>query len=91
MAAVKSCGNVFADLGFDKQEAANLKLRSQLMIEVEKDLMGKKLTQQAAAKVLGISQPRISDLKRGKVDKFTIDMLVNFLTKLGHNVSVQVA
>jgi len=91
MAAVKSCGNVFADLGFDEQEAANLKLRSQLMIEVEKDLMEKKLTQQAAAKVLGISQPRVSDLKRGKVDKFTIDMLVNFLTKLGHNVTVQVA
>jgi len=91
MAAVKSCGNVFADLGFDAQEAANLKLRSQLMIEVDKDLMEKKLTQQAAAKVLGISQPRVSDLKRGKVDKFTIDMLVNFLTKLGHNVTVRVA
>jgi len=91
MAAVKSCGNVFADLGFDEQEAANLKLRSQLMIEVEKDLMEKKLTQQAAAKVLGISQPRVSDLKRGKVEKFTIDMLVNFLTKLGHNVTVRVA
>jgi len=91
MAVVKSCGNVFADIGFDEQEAANLKLRSQLMIEVEKDLMKKKLTQQAAADMLGISQPRVSDLKRGKVDKFTIDMLVNFLTKLGHNVSVRVA
>jgi len=91
MAAVKSCGNVFADLGFDEQEAANLKLRSQLMIEVEKDLMKKKLTQQAAAEVLGISQPRVSDLKRGKVDKFTIDALVNFLTRLGHDVSVRVA
>jgi len=91
MAAVKSCGNVFADLGFDAQEAANLKLRSQLMIEVEKDLMEKKLTQQAAAKVLGISQPRVSDLKRGKVDKFTIDMLVNLLTRLGHSVTVRVA
>ncbi len=91
MAAVKSCGNVFADLGFDAQEAANLKLRSQLMIEVEKDLMEKKLTQQAAAEMLGISQPRVSDLKRGKADKFTIDMLVNLLTRLGHNVSVRVA
>jgi predicted XRE-type DNA-binding protein len=91
MAAVKSCGNVFADLGFDEQEAANLKLRSQLMIEVEKDLMEKKLTQQAAAELLGISQPRVSDLKRGKVDKFTIDALVNFLTRLGHDVSVRVA
>jgi len=91
MAVVKSCGNVFADLGFDAQEAANLKLRSQLMIEVEKDLAKKSLTQQAAAEILGISQPRISDLKRGKVDKFTIDVLVNFLTKLGHDVSVRVA
>jgi len=91
MTAVKSCGNVFADLGFDAQEAANLKLRSQLMIEVEKDLAKKSLTQQAAAEMLGISQPRISDLKRGKVDKFTIDVLVNFLTKLGHDVSVRVA
>jgi len=91
MAAVKSCGNVFADLGFDAQEAANLKLRSQLMIEVEKDLAEKKLTQQAAAKILGISQPRVSDLKRGKVDKFTIDVLVNFLTRLGHDVTVRVA
>jgi len=91
MAAVKSCGNVFADLGFDEQEAANLKLRSQLMIKVEKDLMKKKLTQQAAAELLGISQPRVSDLKRGKVDKFTIDALVNFLTRLGHDVSVRVA
>jgi len=53
--------------------------------------MEKQLSQQAAAKVLGISQPRVSGLKRGKVDKFTIDLLVNFLTKLGHNVSVQVA
>jgi len=40
---------------------------------------------------LYLLQPRVSDLKRGKVDKFTIDMLVNFLTKLGHNVTVRVA
>jgi len=53
--------------------------------------MEKKLTQQTAAKVLGISQPRVSDLKRGKVDKFTIDMLVNLLTRLGHSVTVRVA
>ena len=91
MTAVKSSGNVFADLGFNAEEAANLKLRSQLMIEVDKALIEQKLTQQAAAKALGISQPRVSDLLRGKADKFTIDSLVNILTKLGHEVTMRIA
>jgi len=91
MAAIKSSGNVFADLGFDAEEAANLKLRSQLMIAADKALMEKKLTQQAAAKTLGISQPRVSDLLRGKAEKFTIDSLVNILTKLGHEVTLRIA
>jgi len=91
MAAIKSSGNVFADLGFNAEEAANLKLRSQLMIEVDNALIEKKLTQQAAAEALGISQPRVSDLLRGKVDKFTIDSLVNILTKLGHEVRLRIA
>jgi len=91
MAAIKSSGNVFADLGFDAEEAANLKLRSQLMIEVDKALIEQNMTQQAAAKALGISQPRVSDLIRGKADKFTIDSLVNILTKLGHEVTLRIA
>jgi len=91
MTAIKSSGNIFADLGFDAEEAANLKLRSQLMIEVDKALLQKQMTQQAAAKVLGISQPRVSDLLRGKAEKFTIDSLVNILTKLGHKVTLQIA
>jgi len=89
--AVKSSGNVFADLGFNAEEATNLKLRSQLMIEVEKSLAEKHLTQQAAAKALGITQPRVSDLLRGKVEKFTVDALVNILTKLGHKVTMRIA
>jgi len=88
---VKSSGNVFEDLGFDAEEATNLKLRSQLMIEIDKALIKKRLTQTAAAKALDISQPRVSDLIRGKVDKFTIDMLVNILTKLGHKVTMRIA
>ena len=91
MTAIKSSGNVFADLGFDAEEAANLKLRSQLMIAADKALIEKKLTQQAAAKALGISQPRVSDLLRGKAEKFTIDSLVNILTKLGHKVTLRIA
>ena len=88
---VQSSGNVFADLGFNAEEATNLKLRSQLMIEVEKSLTEKHLTQQAAAKALGITQPRVSDLLRGKVEKFTVDALVNILTKLGHKVTMRIA
>jgi len=57
MTAIKSSGNIFADLGFDAEEAANLKLRSQLMIEVDNALLQNQMTQQAAAKALGISQP----------------------------------
>jgi len=90
MTVTKSSGNVFTDLGFAPEEAANLKLRSQLMIEVDKAIAENHLTQKAAAAQLGISQPRVSDLMRGKVEKFTIDALVNFLNKLGHTVSVQV-
>ena len=61
------------------------------MIEVDKALLQKQMTQQAAAKVLDISQPRVSDLLRGKAEKFTIDSLVNILTKLGHKVTLQIA
>ena len=79
-------GNVFDDLGFDSAEAANLKIRAVLMQAVEEELVKKNMTQTQAAKFLGISQPRISDLYRGKMHLFTIDILVNMLAKLGKPV-----
>ncbi len=79
-------GSVFDDLGFNKATAANLKIRSALMHAVEEQLDKKGLTQVQAAKLLGVTQPRVSDLKRGKVHLFTIDMLVNMLSKLGKPV-----
>lgn len=79
-------GSVLDDLGFDKAEAANLKIRAALMRAIEEQLEKRSLTQAQASKLLGISQPRISDLKRGKMHLFTIDMLVNILTKLGKPV-----
>lgn len=78
--------SVFNDLGFDGITAANLKIRSALMQAIEEELNKKKLTQVAASKLLGVSQPRISDLKRGKIQLFTIDVLVNMLAKLGKPV-----
>jgi predicted XRE-type DNA-binding protein len=80
--------SVFDDLGFDLAEAANLKIRSALMRAVEEELDKKNMTQTQAAKFLGVSQPRISDLRRGKIHLFTIDVLVNILVKLGKPVSL---
>ncbi len=83
----RSSGNVFRDLGFDVEEAENLKVRADLMIELSKLIETRGLTQAAAAKLLGVTQPRISDLKRGKIDRFSIDSLVQMLGHAGVRVS----
>jgi predicted XRE-type DNA-binding protein len=75
----RSSGNVFRDLGFDTQEAENLRLRSELMIHVRKVIERRHLTQSAAATLFGVTQPRISDLVRGRIDLFGLDTLVNML------------
>ena len=82
-----SSGNVFKDLGFPPEEAAHLLIRSDLMVHVEHILKERGLTQANAAKLLGISQPRVSDLVRGRVDLFSIDTLVDMLARLGVSVT----
>ena|ERR1051326_3339505 len=86
----RSSGNVFRDLGFGSAEAANLKIRADLMIEIDRIIKRRKLTQGAAAKLLGVTQPRISDLVRGKIHLFSIDTLVDMLTRAGARVRVNV-
>lgn len=81
-------GSVFNDLGFNAAEANSLKIRAALMRAIEQEITKRKLTQAKAAKVLGVTQPRISDLKRGKIQLFTIDVLVNMLGKLNKPVSI---
>jgi predicted XRE-type DNA-binding protein len=81
-------GNVFADLGFAADDAANLQLRSDLMIQLRKRLTALGVTQAQAAQQLGVSQPRVSDLTRGRIDRFSVDMLVKLLGKLGLEVRV---
>ncbi len=83
-------GNVFADLGFTGEEAENLKIRSTLMIQIRKIIERDQMRQVEAAELFGVSQPRISDLVRGKIDEFTIDSLVNMLAHAGHQVEVTV-
>ncbi len=84
----RGSGNVFADLGFPAEDAANLQLRSDLMIQLRKRLDALGVTQAQAARMLGVSQPRVSDLMRGRIDRFSIDMLVKLLGKAGVEVRV---
>ncbi len=85
-----SSGNVFADLGFDADEAANLQMRSTLMIALRKRLTLLGATQAEAARLLGVSQPRVSDLLRGKIERFSVDTLIKMLGQLGAEVRVSV-
>jgi len=79
-------GNVFADLGFPPAEAENLLLRSELMTALMGIIERRRLTQTQAAKLFAVTQPRISDLNRDKIDRFTLDALVNMLAHAGVKV-----
>ena len=83
-----STGNVFEDVGFPPDVAANLLLRSELTVQILRIIEGNKLTQQAAAKLFGVTQPRISDLVRGRIERFSIDGLVNMLAAGGTAVEL---
>lgn len=85
----RSSGNVFKDLGFPNREAAHLLVRSDLMIVLTRILKERNLTQVRAARLLGVSQPRVSDLVRGRIDLFSIDSLVEMLARLGVSVSLK--
>jgi len=89
----ESCGNVFIDIGFPPDEAAILAMRAELMCQLEILIRDKQWTQAEAAKVLGISQSRVSDLIRGKWDKFSLDMLITLAARAGQrpNLVLQAA
>jgi predicted XRE-type DNA-binding protein len=78
---------VFRDLGFSAEEAENLKVRADLMIQLTKLIQARGLTQARAARLLGVTQPRVSDLVRGKIDRFSIDGLVEMLGHAGARVT----
>jgi predicted XRE-type DNA-binding protein len=86
---VKSSGNVFVDLGFPPGEAAILQMRSELMVDLRKYIEAKKLTQAQAAEILGVSQSRVSDLVRGKWEKFSLEMLITLATRAGMSISLK--
>jgi predicted XRE-type DNA-binding protein len=90
-AVVNSSGNVFIDLGYSQEEAAILQMRADLMADLRKFIKTKKLTQAKAAEILGISQSRVSDLIRGKWERFSLEMLITLATRAGIHVTLKKA
>ena len=86
----RSSGNIFRDLGFSEQQAENLRIRSELMIRLSKLIEDRGFTQAEAARLLGVTQPRISHLMRGKIQLFSIDSLIEMLGRACARVSVVV-
>jgi predicted XRE-type DNA-binding protein len=88
---VHSSGNVFIDLGYPPDEAAILQMRADLMADLRKFIKTKKLTQARAAELLGVSQSRVSDLMRGKWERFSLEMLITLATRAGMHVTLKKA
>jgi len=84
----RSSGNVFADLGLPNPEGRLAK--AQLALEIGRILKQRRLTQQAAAKLMGIDQPKVSHLLHGRLAGFSTERLLGFLTALGRDVEIVV-
>jgi phage-related protein/predicted XRE-type DNA-binding protein len=87
---VRGSRNVFRDLGFREPEARNLALRSEIMIRIEEFVERSGMTQARAAARLGLTQPRLNALLKGKIDQFSLDALVNAATRAGLQVDLLV-
>ncbi len=88
---VNSSGNIFIDLGYSPDEAAILQIRADLMADIRKFIKAKRLTQIKAAEILGVSQSRVSDLIRGKWERFSLEMLITLATRAGMHVTLKKA
>lgn len=90
MTKIKAYENVWDAIEPDPAKAENLKLRSSLMLALARHIKSEGLTQAQAAKVFGVTQPRISNLIHGKIDLFGLDMLVKMATAAGLRVTLSV-
>jgi predicted XRE-type DNA-binding protein len=86
IAVTRSSGNVFRDLGFPREEAEHLIIRADLLLQLQKTIAGRGLKQSDIAKILRVSQPRISDLLRGRLHLFSTDTVIEMLIRLGVRV-----
>ena len=83
---IKSSGNVFADLGSNNPE--ELKLKAKIAASVNSIIKHRHITQAQAASVLGVSQPQVSDLKKGKLKHFSVERLFDLLNALDRDVEI---
>jgi len=83
--------NVFVDLGFETEEAMNLQVRADLMLNLRAHIQDQGWSQKDAAEFLGETQPRISNLMNGEINRFSIDKLVSLLGKVGMEVRIEVS
>lgn len=88
---VESTDNVFADLGFEPGEAAILQMRAKLMNDLRAYIETNGITQKEAAARFGIAQSRVSDLVRGKWEKFSLEMLISLEARVGRSVTLELA
>ena len=82
------CGSVYADLGLKNQD--EMETKADLVIEIGKAIKKKKLTQAHAAEIIGISQPKISELLKGRFRGYSVERLIHFLNELGQDVDIVV-
>lgn len=83
-----SSGNVFADLGLPNAEEQLAKVR--LAVLIQRAIKARRLSQTVAAKILGVSQPKVSALVNYELNGFSVERLMNFLNALGHDVEIVV-
>ncbi len=82
----RSSGNVFADIGLPNPDEHLAK--ANIALTIAETIRARGLTQEEAGKILQLPQPKVSDLVRGKLDKFTTDRLLRYATKLNYNVII---
>jgi predicted XRE-type DNA-binding protein len=86
----RGSNNVFEDLGFEPQEAANLKIRADLLLDLRQYIQRRGWTQEEAAVFFDETQPRISNLLNGDISRFSIDKLINMLARAGMRVRMEI-
>ena len=86
LAVEPSSGNVFADLGLPNPE--EYRVKSTIALAIAKTIRERGLTQEEAGAILGLPQPKVSDLVRGLLDKFTIDRLMRYMRRLDYDVTI---
>ncbi|MGH8308093.1 MAG: helix-turn-helix domain-containing protein [Gammaproteobacteria bacterium] len=86
----KTFASVWNALEDNREAAANMKIRAELLIALQESVQRQKGTQASKAERLGITQPRLNDLLRGRIDKFSLDALVNIASRAGLRVDLHV-